>query len=145
MESEVVFTLRLSDSKQAKIAAVAIAGYFRLEAVIPDLVANIDFYDDQAHPPNVANTYTSMYTSYPAVDALWRIGGDRVVTALVAKLEETDDMQVRKLAGLDLMGILGSDVAKFVVQKEIDHQAEAKNSTVIVRLKAALPFLDEPK
>jgi hypothetical protein len=143
LQDKTISELRGNSSKQVRLAAIMIAGDYRFDYAVPYLVPIIDFRDEDAIPKNSLGG-ASPWTEYPVAQALWRIGSPSV-RYLLDSLVTSDDPLARRLCSTTLGGILGADVAKFTLQREIERQTTAMNKAAVLRLKTALHFLDEPK
>jgi hypothetical protein len=142
MEIAVTLELRKKDEpKQAKLAAIVIAGCFRFERVSPELAQMIDFNDDGY---NGTATAVPLWDRYPAAQALLRIG-NIAVPSLLSNLATSNDHLVRELSARSLWAILHAGPAKVALQEEIQRQADAKNDAAVARLMAAMPLLDPPQ
>jgi hypothetical protein len=141
LQNQIIAILRSNAPNQEKVAAIHVAGIYRLERVASDLVNIIKLQDeryegDQAHQ-------LSTWSHYPAVGALAMIGNP-AVPLLLNKLATSEDIETRRLSAIVLLDIMDSGPAKVTVQDEIQRRADAKNYAAIARLRAALPLFDPP-
>jgi hypothetical protein len=143
LENNVVATLASGGSKDSKLAAMLVARFYRLEGTVRELVANIDFVNDRYFQKNALGTTSAMWGLYPACDAIDSIGIP-AVPALLDRLANTDDQNVRERIARCLDFILGDDSAKFFLQQEIQRQIDAKNNTAVIRLISAFPLIHPP-
>lgn len=97
---------------------VEVTGELKIEDASDRLLPLIDFQLDPATEP--IRGHTSVAGTYPVALALSRIGGKRLVTAILERLAQpANDSKVRACTWV-LQAILGPDIAKAAVQQRLD-------------------------
>jgi len=141
MSEQVIRALSEDQPAQSRLAAIVIAGLFRLDHTAPSLAQMIDFDDPGVETDSAARM---LYGYEPVSMALYNIRNP-AIPWLIENLARSDNEKIRRRSAETMLNILNAAPAKARLQESIDAQAAAKNATAVARLKAALPLFNEAK
>ena len=124
--------------KPVRIAAIYMAGLYRMENTAAKLTEMIDFIDEN----RIGADALPLWSKYPAVEALRRIGMP-AVPPVVRKLATSDNDNVRWLSRNLLQTILGKSLATAAVKEYLDGLRGDSGAAARKRLEAELRLLEQ--
>jgi hypothetical protein len=138
-QETLIEALRSGDG-EVKLYAAYLLGSYRFSKAAESLARNVSLQDKVR--PTKARTRQWFWDSYPALEALIKIGSP-AIPAVITNLTQNDDAEVRRLSLKALRHIdRDDDIVGLRLQKALDAQLDA---TAKARLQLALDSLKEAK
>jgi hypothetical protein len=133
---QLIAQIRVPASPEARLAAIFIAGYFRMESTVDELSKIIDL-----HSPPRRNLKLPLLSEWPVADALVRIGSP-ALPAMAQNLAQSDDLIVRQQSTKVIIAILGTRLAKNAIQQAADEAKRTGSTREAERLNDATSHID---
>jgi hypothetical protein len=135
LQSNLIYQLNNSDSKEMKFAAAFLLGMYRMEQSVFNLSKFITLESSQ----NTDHIREPLWDRYPVVEALIRIGKPSV-PEMLKNIKTSNDKKVIELSIRVIRYVEGPEIGQFILEKELAKQTDPKNKT---KLKEAIKSFDE--
>ena len=117
--------------------AIRVAGEYRIETVVPELISHIDYRLDLSTFPSFRGRLTAS-ALYPAAEALVRIGGKQLPELLVQRIRQNENEDTKRACAWVLNEYLGKELATQLLEQAIDRESDDLTRN---RLSSALKLL----
>jgi len=133
IQGDLIYQLSNSESSDMRIAAAYLLGRYRMEQSVRVLAKFITL--EYEHKTNWKRE--PLWGRRPVVEALIRIGLP-AIPEMIKNIETSEDGKVRELSARVIRYVEGPDLAKFIVEREIEKQPDETKKR---NLRAALNYI----
>lgn len=133
VQSNLIYQLDNSRSKEVKFAAAFLLGFYRMEKSVYHLSRHITLENERV----IASSKLPLWDRYPVVEALIRIGKP-AVPEMLRTIETSEEEKVRDFSARVIRYVEGSEIGRIVIEKAMEKQTDPAKKA---RLKTALKYL----
>ena len=131
-EAELLQQLRNPTSPEHRATVMYLIGLYRVEAAAPELAKQLIFKMDQIDPKRLP-----IWGTYPAVEALFRIGSHGIPPVL-AQIEQSNDDLTIELGAKVVRTVYQQKIGRLIVDEAIASQPDMNKKMRLRRAKTAL-------
>jgi len=133
IQSNLIYQLDNSRSKEVKFAAAFLLGFYRMEKSVYHLSRHITLENERV----ISSSRLPLWDRYPVVEALIRIGKP-AVPEMLRTIETSEEEKVRDFSARVIRYVEGSEIGRIVIEKAMEKQTDPAKKA---RLKTALNYL----